>query len=83
MSKNVQRIHKAAISLAGMMQDWPGMTWEDAQAVYKHSHWTYSEYRCDDLAMTEDLRMGAGRLSRRDLQEAWELARNIRGGRFS
>ncbi len=63
--------------MAVMLRDWPGMTWDDAQAMYKHSHWTYNEYRCDDLSVAADMRMGAGRLKRSDLREAWDLAQSI------
>ncbi|MEJ7653146.1 MAG: hypothetical protein WKH64_07295 [Chloroflexia bacterium] len=57
--KKVQRIHKVALTWPSC-RDWPGMTWDDAQAMYKHSHWTYNEYRCDELSVAADMRMGAG-----------------------
>ena len=74
MSKNPQKIHRVAISLARMLKDCPEMTWEDAQALYSHSNWAYSDFLYDDLSASANLEIGPGKIRRSDLKEAWELA---------
>ena len=74
MSTSPQKIHRLAVCLAQMLEDWPEMTWEDVQALYAHSSWAYADFRYDELSMSADLEIGPGKVRRSDLREAWELA---------
>ncbi len=68
-----------AICLARMLADWPEMTWEDVQALYSHSNWSYSDFRYDDLSSSQHMGMRPGQIGRSDLWEAWELAQALSG----
>ncbi|MDQ3854839.1 MAG: hypothetical protein M3281_00415 [Chloroflexota bacterium] len=83
MTRNAQKIHRVAICLARMREDWPEMTWEQVEALFSHSSWVYSDIRCDDLAATGHMEVGVGKIGRRDLREAWEVAQSLTLGSAS
>ena len=77
MSRSPQKVHRLTVCLVRMLEDWPEMTWEDVQALYAHSSWSYSDFRCDDLSVNRDMDARPGLVCRSDLREAWELAQSM------
>ncbi len=77
MDGQTRCVLKVARKLARMLEDWPEMTREDAEALFGRYHWAYKEMRYDELSACNEPRTRPRRLSHDDLGKVWELAREV------